>query len=63
MNTKGYLINEQTDGLIPVSVELVRTKDRLHVRMPDQSVVISLDAEDVRKMFTGRKTFEGSGQP
>lgn len=47
MDTKGYIINDKTDGLIPVDVELVAANGMFNVRMPGQSVTISLYAKDV----------------
>ena len=51
MDTKGYLINDRTDGLIPVDIELVKAKGLIHIRMPRQGVTISLYAQDVSSVM------------
>lgn len=55
MNVKGFLINERTDGLIPVAVEMVMAKNMLLVRLPGQNVTISLRMEDVKKVTEGEE--------
>lgn len=51
METRGFLLYEKTDGMIPVRVELARTKSRLLIRMPDLGVTISLHLDDVKIVF------------
>ena len=48
METRGFLLNERTDGMMPLKMELVRTKSSLLMRLPDQNVVISVHLDDVK---------------
>lgn len=51
METRGGLINDRTDGMVIVRIDLVRTKNSLLIRMPEHSVTISVHLDDVRTVL------------
>lgn len=50
MEAKVFLVNEVTDGMIPVKANLTKKGELVRISLPEQMITICVKSDDLRRI-------------